>query len=105
MIRRPPRSTRTDTLFPYTTLFRSMAGEPAHIVVGFIERQPGGDRVLTFVMMLGLLQQRRFAVAGRRLDADRSIGGRTEQAWQQFGTLTLTGIQVGTQWGRECTCL
>src|SRR3546814_3091804 len=26
MIRRPPRSTRTDTLFPYTTLFRSSAG-------------------------------------------------------------------------------
>src|SRR3546814_18172334 len=29
MIRRPPRSTRTDTLFPYTTLFRSIAGTPA----------------------------------------------------------------------------
>src|SRR3546814_4969275 len=29
MIRRPPRSTRTDTLFPYTTLFRSPATEPA----------------------------------------------------------------------------
>src|SRR3546814_13019004 len=28
MIRRPPRSTRTDTLFPYTTLFRSTGGEP-----------------------------------------------------------------------------
>src|SRR3546814_9104844 len=27
MIRRPPRSTRTDTLFPYTTLFRSEAAE------------------------------------------------------------------------------
>src|SRR3546814_2783629 len=26
MIRRPPRSTRTDTLFPYTTLFRSLGG-------------------------------------------------------------------------------
>src|SRR3546814_11919012 len=26
MIRRPPRSTRTDTLFPYTTLFRSGVG-------------------------------------------------------------------------------
>src|SRR3546814_6285871 len=26
MIRRPPRSTRTDTLFPYTTLFRSSTG-------------------------------------------------------------------------------
>src|SRR3546814_1427014 len=32
MIRRPPRSTRTDTLFPYTTLFRSLTpsvGTPA----------------------------------------------------------------------------
>src|SRR3546814_3602372 len=28
MIRRPPRSTRTDTLFPYTTLFRSHAWDP-----------------------------------------------------------------------------
>src|SRR3546814_10719858 len=27
MIRRPPRSTRTDTLFPYTTLFRSVLRE------------------------------------------------------------------------------
>src|SRR3546814_15636742 len=27
MIRRPPRSTRTDTLFPYTTLFRSPSRE------------------------------------------------------------------------------
>src|SRR3546814_17962486 len=27
MIRRPPRSTRTDTLFPYTTLFRSDTGD------------------------------------------------------------------------------
>src|SRR3546814_9205852 len=30
MIRRPPRSTRTDTLFPYTTLFRSDAEQPEH---------------------------------------------------------------------------
>src|SRR3546814_20183860 len=31
MIRRPPRSTRTDTLFPYTTLFRSILGQiPEH---------------------------------------------------------------------------
>src|SRR3546814_325023 len=29
MIRRPPRSTRTDTLFPYTTLFRSVSTDPA----------------------------------------------------------------------------
>src|SRR3546814_10936813 len=34
MIRRPPRSTRTDTLFPYTTLFRSLAILPIHSVFG-----------------------------------------------------------------------
>src|SRR3546814_13765920 len=33
MIRRPPRSTRTDTLFPYTTLFRSGVGAALAIVV------------------------------------------------------------------------
>src|SRR3546814_4881496 len=33
MIRRPPRSTRTDTLFPYTTLFRSLVKSGASIPV------------------------------------------------------------------------
>src|SRR3546814_1611530 len=32
MLRRPPRSTRTDTLFPYTTLFRSEPRFPRHLV-------------------------------------------------------------------------
>src|SRR3546814_11474282 len=38
MIRRPPRSTRTDTLFPYTTLFRSRVGSKVFITgtAGFI---------------------------------------------------------------------
>src|SRR3546814_15037912 len=34
MIRRPPRSTRTDTLFPYTTLFRSMTAADVAAIVG-----------------------------------------------------------------------
>src|SRR3546814_21201822 len=53
MIRRPPRSTRTDTLFPYTTLFRSLfrqvfatgrtGGESRlHGVVGSFHRVGGG---------------------------------------------------------------
>src|SRR3546814_10556042 len=33
MIRRPPRSTRTDTLFPYTTLFRSLRQVPFGAIV------------------------------------------------------------------------
>src|SRR3546814_9283848 len=35
MIRRPPRSTRTDTLFPYTTLFRSWDGDCRDTSVSF----------------------------------------------------------------------
>src|SRR3546814_3826586 len=31
MIRRPPRSTRTDTLFPYTALFRSLVIQAQHL--------------------------------------------------------------------------
>src|SRR3546814_2426069 len=35
MIRRPPRSTRTDTLFPYTTLFRSVPGNESSMAGPF----------------------------------------------------------------------
>src|SRR3546814_1531360 len=39
MIRRPPRSTRTDTLFPYTTLFRSSRAE-GRLAAGHLRRSP-----------------------------------------------------------------
>src|SRR3546814_9362872 len=42
MIRRPPRSTRTDTLFPYTTLFRSDAA----IIEEVSERAPASQHVV-----------------------------------------------------------
>src|SRR3546814_8299929 len=40
MVRRPPRSTRTDTLFPYTTLFRSRTGrrDPVRVLVAVTPR-------------------------------------------------------------------
>src|SRR3546814_13826867 len=43
MIRRPPRSTRTDTLLPYTTLFRSGAKE---LPVGFHVAHPHLDQIV-----------------------------------------------------------
>src|SRR3546814_8194470 len=46
MIRRPPRSTRTDTLFPYTTLFRS----GHHMCT--LAHQPGGDQAPADVRQL-----------------------------------------------------
>src|SRR3546814_7467692 len=39
MIRRPPRSTRTDTLFPYTTLFRSMSGSRSYLILALNDRE------------------------------------------------------------------
>src|SRR3546814_14741315 len=41
MIRRPPRSTRTDTLCPYTTLFRSLGVNIDHVAT--IRNARGGD--------------------------------------------------------------
>src|SRR3546814_15282046 len=40
MIRRPPRSTRTDTLFPYTTLFRSCSASNAKTAAAVRKQAP-----------------------------------------------------------------
>src|SRR3546814_13845549 len=56
MIRRPPISTRTDTLFPYTTLFRSPAGGRQAVVA-----------------------------KGRRLCRDGEVGGCDFQGWHNAG--------------------
>src|SRR3546814_9038749 len=45
MIRRPPRSTRTDTLFPYTTLFRSGRARTLHRQFGQARRAPVSARL------------------------------------------------------------
>src|SRR3546814_10225175 len=54
MIRRPPRSTRTDTLFPYTTLFRSICGEVDRQVgcKGCVQVQAAGNGVMASVTAL-----------------------------------------------------
>src|SRR3546814_2183660 len=66
MIRRPPRSTRTDTLFPYTTLFRSFLiifGETGLVVLPFLPGDSllfiagafGASGLLDPVMLSGIL--------------------------------------------------
>src|SRR3546814_263412 len=65
MIRRPPRSTRTDTLFPYTTLFRSedlkpsdfkLVGPPARSEVDLVAAVADGAADAGFGLM-GLARQ------------------------------------------------
>src|SRR3546814_2709377 len=48
MIRRPPRSTRTDTLFPYTTLFRSVA----IIEIWYDSREAGAHPLRAFFVLV-----------------------------------------------------
>src|SRR3546814_12458423 len=82
MIRRPPRSTRTDTLFPYTTLFRSRGGvgvivEP--VVVGLepelrlafgLERDPRVEGVVEKAEQRRVLRRRRRRLGHRRGGSD-----------------------------------
>src|SRR3546814_3391809 len=63
MIRRPPRSTRTDTLFPYTTLFRSQTFLPREDLLSLDEL----DRLCSTFIGLGT---RRLRLTGGERDID-----------------------------------
>src|SRR3546814_13315053 len=68
MIRRPPISTRTDTLFPYTTLFRS--GLPGQAVFVFAEAEESHVGHFLVPQLVG--RGRIFArIAGRAFAGDR----------------------------------
>src|SRR3546814_10746245 len=61
MIRRPPRSTRTDTLFPYTTLFRSQVGVSSSATCSFPDSMPAIPlNRLTFQWLALVYSPRRF---------------------------------------------
>src|SRR3546814_10344067 len=100
MIRRPPRSTRTDTLFPYTTLRRSLGGGgparkgPARIPEGL----PGGklrmvvyrcvEEPLAALVLHEDLRQRR----GWYFDA--SINNRSEEHTSELQSLMRISYAV-----------
>src|SRR3546814_15918135 len=71
MIRRPPRSTRTDTLFPYTTLFRSelaIAGDQqsAFAIAAQTEIENAGDRIRSIERRRAVTQNLQLADRDRR---------------------------------------
>src|SRR3546814_3208977 len=118
MIRRPPRSTRTDTLFPYTTLFRSadavkhafFAGEVETCafqdcadlaLAGFADRAVHFAHLSELLLSFGKLLTGRgddFANASdcRRVD-DRhggSVGGRSEEHTSELQSLMRISYAV-----------
>src|SRR3546814_18735140 len=72
MIRRPPRSTRTDTLFPYTTLFRSAGNAGERL---FDVGDDFGLRFLRIGPVLLVLQHDVAVGAVRRHRIGRDLGG------------------------------
>src|SRR3546814_8905949 len=86
MIRRPPRSTRTDTLFPYTTLFRSnlgaynlVASEP---IANSAKSQPAGSKC----SMLRILSL--------RPDSPKSTSSRSEEHTSELQSLMRISYAV-----------
>src|SRR3546814_18190625 len=112
MIRRPPRSTLTDTLFPYTTLFRSSLESP---ISGVLELVPGEPPVLVrvqgrgeanAVIELTLLTEPPVTLATDRLSPP-------DLGWREYGQVDgfvsgtdsiVTFQQIGRASGRERVC-
>src|SRR3546814_2354010 len=95
MIRRPPRSTRTDTLFPYTTLFRSQQGDHP------CDRKPVADApgiARSAKQPFARLPQGRSRARGRTCrrgrGAAQSRRGRSEEHTSELQSLMRTSYAV-----------
>src|SRR3546814_7220602 len=95
MIRRPPRSTRTDTLFPYTTLFRSTGR--------LLEPLPALRHHLQVVGAIDIGEQRIEIFPDRHVDDEVGVVGHLEiggvaavtlQAPDEAGTPVGEGVDV-----------
>src|SRR3546814_17643034 len=131
MIRRPPRSTRTDTLFPYTTLFRSIdqraameAGDGAWAVTDLAikYRRPAkldddllvvstveAVRGASVMIAQRILRRAETLTDGRVTDAFLSPDGRPRRqpaGWADRFTAIMKGetIQIGRESCRERAC-
>src|SRR3546814_17220337 len=104
MIRRPPRSTRTDTLFPYTTLFRSHAIAIGAIAGDHRFRPPVAVQILVEIDRRGFRRWRVGAAkplaatqhSAARLEDGGALGGRDD--WHPGGL----GDPLATDKGAQC---
>src|SRR3546814_5627768 len=80
MIRQPPRSTRTDTLFPYTTLFRRARGHHAAEILGprSLDRRRAAELVEQMAETIDVGEARQVA-QGQRLVGEQRAGQQGER--------------------------
>src|SRR3546814_12000593 len=115
MIRRPPRSTRTDTLFPYTTLFRSHAEARVHHLVGEDHRVLGTattvhvvDDAADFFLGQRLVDDRQRHALGQHFRQQGAAGGGLDEVIALlallFGVIEQRSEErrVGTSCVRTC---
>src|SRR3546814_21138390 len=108
MIRRPPRSTRTDTLFPYTTLFRSHDESVAALTERLGIAASGGGVTLLEGMRARLSAARSTASVLEALE--ESIAGRSAEMAAEddrhargWGSLTAL-LEIGSASCRDRGC-
>src|SRR3546814_5082047 len=100
MIRRHPRSTRTDPLFPYTTLFRSWIGQHQSAIFGHGNTGDagsggdGGHQAIDGFHAMARPVARRIDIAGIGLDSDAGGGGRSEEHTSELQSLMRSSYAV-----------
>src|SRR3546814_4413792 len=91
MIRRPPRSTRTDTLFPYTTLFRSRGERGA---AKKCKRADVADRILSKHAVRPAIVARGAMFGGGERDHDVLAFNRSEEHTSELQSLMRISYAV-----------
>src|SRR3546814_9803600 len=105
MIRRPPRSTRTDTLFPYTTLFRSPLRRMLRGPLGAAWQARASATYTKAVAATRVAAEAGKAAAGLRICAsqmvdDKASEGALKRAGAQCDAMTQSAPAAGAEIGR-----
>src|SRR3546814_3688818 len=94
MIRRPPRSTRTDTLFPYTTLFRSRHHAAAGLQHARIDAHEGQRTDIGVVHDLERQRRERCGVVGLARRRGLAVDLRSEEHTSELQSLMRISYAV-----------
>src|SRR3546814_3339624 len=97
MIRRPPRSTRTDTLFPYTTLFRSLFDQTGVGALAARDHHHSGSVFIEAMHDAGARQRCKARIAKQQRIHQRAVGiagARSEEHTSELQSLMRISYAV-----------
>src|SRR3546814_11545672 len=105
MIRRPPRSTRTDSLFPYTTLFRSVGAVFCVLDLGGIGRRtPGAESAFVHFSARAEIAGARILRCAERAGVEAVAAADTEILRMQHNGV-LRGVEAVDRAARRAGCV